>query len=155
MKTPPIAEIQAQIDQAIELGAQAHINHDAMTELAQGHYMMPQVLTQVSHDMDIMREESFAPVIGIMSVENDSQALEHINDSAYGLSASIWTQDEEVGLALCNDIDTGTVFINRCDYLDPSLPWNGIKDSGRGCSLSYLGYQQLTRPKSIHIKRQA
>lgn len=150
-----LSHAQAQIDQAIELGAQTHIIHDAMTELAQGHYMMPQVLTQVSHDMDIMREESFAPVIGIMSVENDRQAIEHINDSAYGLSASIWTQDEEVGLALCNDIDTGTVFINRCDYLDPCLPWNGIKDSGRGCSLSYLGYQQLTRPKSIHIKRQA
>jgi acyl-CoA reductase-like NAD-dependent aldehyde dehydrogenase len=160
-----ITHAQAQIDQAIELGAQVHISDDdfpllnftknEQAELAQGHYMMPQVLTQVSHDMEIMREESFAPVIGIMSVENDTQAIEHINDSAYGLSASIWTQDEEAGLRLCDDINTGTIFINRCDYLDPSLPWSGIKDSGRGCSLSYLGYQQLTRPKSIHIKRQA
>ena len=149
-----------QVDQAVELGAQTHINEldfrsNEEPDLAQGHYMMPQVLTHVSHDMDIMREESFAPIIGIMSVENDEQAIDYINDSVYGLSASIWTGDEEAGLALCNDINTGTVFINRSDYLDPSLPWNGIKDSGRGCSLSYLGYQQLTRPKSIHIKRQA
>jgi len=155
-----ISHAQAQVDQAIELGAQTHINEldfrsNEQPDLAQGHYMMPQVLTHVSHDMGIMCEESFAPIIGIMSVENDEQAIEYINDSAYGLSASIWTRDEEAGLALCNDINTGTVFINRSDYLDPSLPWSGIKDSGRGCSLSYLGYQQLTRPKSIHIKRQA
>ena len=155
-----IIHAQAQVDQAIELGAKTHINEldfrkNEEPDLAQGHYMMPQVLTHVSHDMDIMREESFAPIIGIMSVENDEQAIECINDSAYGLSASIWTGDEEAGLVLCNDINTGTVFINRSDYLDPSLPWNGIKDSGRGCSLSYLGYQQLTHPKSIHIKRQA
>jgi acyl-CoA reductase-like NAD-dependent aldehyde dehydrogenase len=152
-----LAYAQAQIDQAIELGAKVHITDGdfSTSEWEKGHYMMPQVLTQVSHDMDIMREESFAPVIGIMSVVDDAQAIEHINDSAYGLSASIWTSDEDAGLDLCNEIDTGTVFINRCDYLDPSLPWNGIKNSGRGCSLSYLGYQQLTRPKSIHIKRQA
>ena len=155
-----ITHAQAQVDQAIGLGAKTHINElefrkNEEPDLAEGHYMMPQVLTHVSHDMDIMREESFAPIIGIMSVENDEQAIEFINDSAYGLSASLWTRDEEVGLELCNDINTGTVFINRSDYLDPSLPWSGIKDSGRGCSLSYLGYQQLTRPKSIHIKRQA
>ena len=151
-----ITHVQSQIDQAIELGAQTHINADDfnLPDYKEGHYMAPQVLTRVTHDMDIMREESFAPVIGIMPVENDSQAIEHINDSIYGLSASIWTADENAGLELCNDIETGTVFINRCDYLDPSLPWSGIKNSGRGCSLSYLGYQQLTRPKSIHIKRQ-
>jgi acyl-CoA reductase-like NAD-dependent aldehyde dehydrogenase len=157
-----ITHAQTQIDQALLLGATTHINEHDFTlvqapsqeqNLKQGQFMLPQVLTQVNHDMDLMREESFAPIIGIMAVDNDKQAIALINDSAYGLSASIWGQDEEACLALCNDINTGTVFINRCDYLDPSLPWVGVKDSGRGCSLSHLAYQQLTRPKSIHLKK--
>jgi acyl-CoA reductase-like NAD-dependent aldehyde dehydrogenase len=151
-----IVHAQNQVEQALLLGAKAHIaEHDVSLnqDLNHGQFMIPQVLTQVSHDMALMSEESFAPIIGIMAVDNDKQALERINDSAYGLSASIWSRDEETTLALCNDINTGTVFINRCDYLDPSLPWVGIKHSGRGCSLSHLAYQQLTRPKSIHIKR--
>lgn len=149
-----IAHAQNQVEQALLLGAKTHIaEHDFTFDKDQGQFMTPQVLTHVSHDMALMSEESFAPIIGIMAVENDKQALALINDSAYGLSASIWSQDEETSLALCNDINTGTVFINRCDYLDPSLPWVGIKHSGRGCSLSHLAYQQLTRPKSIHLKR--
>lgn len=156
ISTNAITHAQKQIDQALVLGAKAHITeHDFPLgqDLTQGYFIPPQVLTNVNHDMDLMSEESFAPIIGIMAVENDSRAIECINDSVYGLSASIWSQDEETSLSLCNDINTGTVFINRCDYLDPSLPWVGVKDSGRGCSLSHLAYQQLTRPKSIHIKK--
>lgn len=155
-----ISHAHNQIEQAILLGAQTHIHEDDFPSLqdqslSTGHFMSPQVLTQVNHDMSLMNEESFAPIIGIMSVNNDKHAIELMNDSVYGLSASIWSQDENASLALCDEINTGTVFINRCDYLDPSLPWVGIKDSGRGCSLSHLAYQQLTRPKSIHVKKQA
>jgi len=158
-----IIHAQSQIDQALLLGAKTHINTQDFTlapapsqeqNLEQGQFMLPQVLTQVNHEMSLMCEESFAPIIGIMAVDNDKEAIDWINDSAYGLSASVWSQDEEACLALCDDINTGTVFINRCDYLDPSLPWVGVKNSGRGCSLSHLAYHQLTRPKSIHLKKQ-
>jgi len=157
-----INHAQSQIDQALLLGAKAHIQEQDFTiaqgpsqnqDVGQGNFMQPQILTHVNHEMDIMSEESFAPIIGIMAVDNDKQGIEMINDSEFGLSASIWSHDEKTCLALCDDINTGTVFINRCDYLDPSLPWVGIKDSGRGCSLSHLAYQQLTRPKSIHLKK--
>ena len=100
-----------------------------------------------------MQEENFAPIVGIMAVENDQHAINLINDSPYGLTASIWSRDEEASFLLCDQINTGTVFINRCDYLDPSLPWVGVQNSGRGCSLSHLAYQQFTRPKSIHVKK--
>jgi len=146
---------QQQIDDALSKGAISHISEqdfplDAKLQ-QQGFYLTPQVLTQVNHDMAIMREESFAPIIGIMPVDNDTQALAYINESDYGLTASVWTQNENAFLNLSDQIQAGTVFMNRCDYLDPALPWSGIKNSGRGCSLSHLAYQQLTQSKSIHI----
>ena len=116
-------------------------------------YLAPQVLINVNHDMEIMQQESFGPVVGIMKVNDDAQALQLMNDSAYGLTASIWTQDETRAAELGDQVQTGTVFMNRCDYLDPALAWVGVKDSGRGCSLSALGYQQLTRPKSFHLRK--
>jgi acyl-CoA reductase-like NAD-dependent aldehyde dehydrogenase len=148
---------QQHVEQALAQGAKAHIQEQDFPllkteKLSQGHYLAPQVLTDVSHTMDLMQEENFSPIVGIMAVESDKQAIELINDSPYGLTASIWSRDEEASLLLCAGINTGTVFVNRCDYLDPSLPWGGVQDSGRGCSLSHLAYQQLTRPKSIHIK---
>lgn len=150
-----MAHATNQIDQAVLLGAKAHLSEDdfSISNVQKGHFMSPQVLTHVTHEMSLMCEESFAPIIGIMPVDDDKQAIELINDSDYGLSASLWSQDEDTCLELCDEINTGTVFINRCDYLDPSLPWVGVKDSGRGCSLSHLAYQQLTRPKSIHLKK--
>lgn len=102
--------------------------------------------------MDIMREESFAPVIGIMPVQNEEEAIRLMNDSPYGLTASIWTRDHDRALSIGERIATGTWFMNRCDYLDPELAWTGIKDSGYGCTLSPLGYEHLTRPKSYHLK---
>ena len=142
-----------QIKQALEQGAISHIDEQDFPLSKEGScYLAPHILSNVNHDMAIMSEESFAPVVGIMKVKNDEDALAHINDSQYGLTASIWTQDENAMLALANDIETGTVFMNRCDYLDPALAWVGVKDSGRGCALSYLGFAQVTRPKSIHIR---
>jgi len=102
--------------------------------------------------MEVMREESFAPVVGIMPVKDDAQAIRLMNDSPYGLTASVWTQDPDHAIRLGDQLQTGTCFMNRCDYLDPALAWTGVKDSGRGVTLSRLGYEMMTRPKSFHLK---
>jgi acyl-CoA reductase-like NAD-dependent aldehyde dehydrogenase len=102
--------------------------------------------------MDVMVEETFGPVVGIMKVNNDEEALKLMNDSPYGLTASIWTQNEDAAVNIGDKVETGTWFMNRCDYLDPSLAWVGVKDSGRGCTLSAVGYEHLTRPKSFHLR---
>jgi acyl-CoA reductase-like NAD-dependent aldehyde dehydrogenase len=115
-------------------------------------YLAPQVLVDVTHGMRVMSEESFGPVVGIMPVADDAEAVVRMNDSRYGLTASIWTSDTEAALALGEQLETGTVFMNRCDYLDPALAWTGVKDSGRGVTLSRLGYEALTRPKSFHLR---
>jgi acyl-CoA reductase-like NAD-dependent aldehyde dehydrogenase len=101
-----------------------------------------------------MTEETFGPVAGIMRVGSDDEAVRWMNDSRYGLTASVWTSDEEAAIRIGEQIETGTWFMNRCDYLDPALAWAGVKDSGRGCALSVLGYEQLTRPKSFHLRTQ-
>ena len=146
--------VRGQIKDALAQGAVAHIDrqHFALDKPGSA-YMAPQIVTQVNHQMRIMREESFGPVVGIMSVNSDDEAIEHMNDSEYGLTAVIFTQDIATGIKLGEQLNTGTFFINRCDYLDPALAWSGIKKSGRGCSLSTMGYESLTRPKSFHIKK--
>ena len=115
--------------------------------------LAPQVLVGVDHSMAVMREESFGPVIGIMRVSSDDEAAALMNDSPYGLTAAVWTRDEAAAVALGDRIETGTWFMNRCDYLDPALAWTGVKESGRGCTLSRLGYAALTRPKSFHLRQ--
>jgi len=143
--------IVAQIEGAIAAGARPLIDAKAFGERTLP-YLAPQVLVDVDHTMDVMREETFGPVVGIMSVPDDETALTLMNDSRYGLTASIWTRDEEAALTLGPRIETGTVFMNRCDYLDPYLAWTGVKDSGRGATLSLLGYEGLTRPQSFHLR---
>ena len=115
-------------------------------------YLAPQVLVGVTHDMQIMTEETFGPVVGIVRVSSDDEAVKLMNDSRYGLTAAVYTADVERARRLGDRLETGTVFMNRCDYLDPELAWVGVKDSGRGCTLSRLGYEQLTRPKSFHLR---
>lgn len=115
-------------------------------------YMNPQAIIEATHDMLIMQDESFAPVVGIMKVKSDEEAISLMNDSQYGLTASVWTSDVDRALNIGDQIETGTWFMNRCDYLDPALAWTGVKNSGKGCTLSALGYQYLTRPKSFHLK---
>ena len=143
--------VRAQIDAALKAGATAHI--ETAPEDDGAAYLTPQVLTGVNHQMAVMREESFGPVVGIMPVRDDDEAVALMNDSRYGLTASLWTADAEAAEAIGARIQTGTVFMNRCDYLDPALCWTGCKDTGRGAGLSVLGYHGVTRPKSYHLKK--
>jgi len=145
--------VRQQIAEALEQGAVANIQPSEFAMDQPGSpYMAPQVLTQVDHSMRVMTEESFGPVVGIMKVANDEEAIDLMNDSDLGLTAAIFTQDMDAGIALGDQIETGTFFINRCDYLDPALAWTGVKNTGRGCTLSSLGFEALTQPKSYHIK---
>ncbi len=147
------AVVRAQTAEAISHGAKALIDPALFPEDDGGAYLAPQVLVNVDHSMQVMREESFGPVVGIMKVKSDEQALELMNDSQYGLTASLWTQDSARAARIGREIETGTVFMNRADYLDPALCWTGCKQTGRGGSLSVLGFQNLTRPKSYHLKK--
>ena len=141
------------IKAAKEAGAKALIDPYLFPATERGfNYLAPQVLVDVNHTMDVMTEESFGPVVGIMKVHSDEEAIALMNDSEYGLTASIWTEDEDRAITLGDKVETGTLFMNRCDYLDPYLSWTGVKNSGRGCTLSVLGYDQLTRPKSYHLR---
>lgn len=140
-----------QVEQALKKGAQKLIATTDFPVLNLP-YVAPQVLINVNHSMELMKEESFGPVVGIMSVKSDEEAIRLMNDSDYGLTASIWTDDMEKAIRIGNEIETGTWFMNRCDYLDPALAWTGVKNSGRGCTLSVLGYDHVTRPKSFHLK---
>ena len=114
---------------------------------------MPQVLVDVTHEMRVMQEESFGPVVGIMKVSSDEEAIALMNDSDFGLTASLWTVDVNRAKSIGAALETGTVFMNRCDYLDPALCWTGCKNTGRGGGLSVIGYHNLTRPKSYHFKK--
>jgi acyl-CoA reductase-like NAD-dependent aldehyde dehydrogenase len=144
-------EVRAQIAEAIKAGAVAHI--ETMEADDGGAYLTPQILTNVTHDMRVMRDESFGPVVGIMKVSSDEEAIALMNDSQFGLTASIWTADTDKADEIGAQLETGTVFMNRCDYLDPALCWTGCKDTGRGAGLSVLGFHALTRPKSYHLKK--
>lgn len=151
--TDAAEKVREQIKQARAMGAKTCIDTKHFAADKKGTpYLAPQVLVEVNHAMAVMTEESFGPVVGIMKVRDDQEAIDLMNDSPYGLTASIWTQDEVKAQALGDRLRTGTVFMNRCDYLDPALAWVGVKQSGRGCALSKLGYQQLTRPKSFHLR---
>ena len=145
--------VRRHIAQAQQMGAQALIDPATFPAHREGSpYQAPQVLVGVTHEMDVMREETFGPVVGIMPVRDDAEAVALMNDSRYGLTASIWSRDVEAAIALGGRLETGTCFLNRCDYLDPALAWTGVKDSGRGCTLSPLGFEALTRPKSFHLR---
>ena len=144
---------RGQVREAIAAGAKSLIDPGEFFADRDGTpYMAPQVLVHVDHSMRLMSEESFAPVIGIMRVKSDEEAIALMNDNEYGLTAAIWTSDPEAAISIGERVDTGTWFMNRCDYLDPALAWTGVKNSGRGCTLSLLGYEQLTRPKSFHLR---
>jgi acyl-CoA reductase-like NAD-dependent aldehyde dehydrogenase len=147
------AVVRAQIAEALAAGAKPLIDPKDFPADDGGAYLAPQVLVNVNHSMRVMMEESFGPVVGIMKVKDDEEAIALMNDSPYGLTASIWTQDYDTAAAIGAQIETGTIFMNRADYLDPALCWTGCKDTGRGNSLSYLGFHSVTRPKSYHLKK--
>ncbi|MEE8124128.1 MAG: aldehyde dehydrogenase family protein, partial [Alphaproteobacteria bacterium] len=153
VRTGAAEHVRGQIKDALAAGAEALIDPAAFPAASEGTpYLAPQVLIGVDHAMAVMTEESFGPVVGIMKVSSDEEAIDLMNDSRYGLTASIWTTDEQAAIGVGEKVNTGTWFMNRCDYLDPALAWTGVKDSGRGCSLSVLGYERLTRPKSFHLR---
>jgi len=153
VRTSAAELVRGQIADAVAAGAEALIPDATFAADAPGTpYLGPQVLVGVDHSMAVMTEESFGPVIGIAKVTSDEEAIRLMNKSDFGLTASIWTTDEEAALRIGDEVDTGTWFMNRCDYLDPALAWTGVKDSGRGCTLSVLGYEHLTRPKSFHLR---
>ena len=145
---------RGQVDDAVAAGATALIDPARFDADAKGSpYLAPQVLVDVDHSMRVMTEETFGPVIPVMKVSGDDEAIGLMNDSEFGLTAAIFTQDEAAAVAIGDRVDTGTWFMNRCDYLDPALAWTGVKNSGRGCTLSSVGFEHLTRPKSYHLKR--
>ena len=144
--------VRGQIAEARRKGATALVNMKLEGDRAGSPYLAPEVLTNVNHQMEVMREESFGPVVGIMKVRDDEEAITLMNDSIYGLTASIWTRDLDRAAELGSRIETGTVYMNRCDYLDPHLVWTGVKDTGRGASLSKYGFDALTQPKSFHLR---
>ncbi|WP_426416209.1 aldehyde dehydrogenase family protein [Aestuariirhabdus sp. LZHN29] len=146
-------EVRAQISEAIDDGARAMIDPALFPADDGGAYLAPQILTHVTHDMRVMRDESFGPVVGIMKVESDAEAISLMNDCEFGLTASLWTTDASRAAVIGDQLQTGTVFMNRADYLDPALCWTGCKNTGRGGALSTIGFHNLTRPKSYHFKR--
>ena len=145
--------VRGQITHALRAGGRALLDPKEFPRDAEGTpYLAPQIVVDVTHEMSLMREESFGPVVGIMKVTSDAEAIRLMNDSPYGLTAALFTRDAEAAEAIGREIETGTVFMNRCDYLDPALAWTGVKDTGRGATLSRVGYETLTRPKSYHFR---
>jgi acyl-CoA reductase-like NAD-dependent aldehyde dehydrogenase len=153
VRTSAADAVRAQVHDAVARGARQVIDQASFAASARGTpYLAPQVLVDVDHSMPIMREETFGPAVGIMKVTSDEEALRLMNDSEFGLTAAIFSADAERAETLGDALETGTVFLNRCDYLDPALAWTGVKSSGRGCTLSRVGYESLTRPKSYHFR---
>ena len=155
VRTAAARSVRDQVKDAVSRGAKQLIDekHFAASD-AETPYLSPQVLVGVDHSMAIMREETFGPAVGIMAVDSDEEAIRLMNDSDFGLTAAIFSADAQRAEILGDALETGTVFLNRCDYLDPALAWTGVKNSGRGCTLSRVGYEQLTRPKSYHFRTQ-
>jgi acyl-CoA reductase-like NAD-dependent aldehyde dehydrogenase len=153
VRTSAAEAVRSQVREALGRGARQLIDESWFAASSPGTpYLAPQVLVDVDHSMAIMREETFGPAVGIMKVASDEEALRLMNDSEFGLTAAIFSADAARAEALGDALETGTVFLNRCDYLDPALAWTGVKNSGRGCSLSRVGFEQLTRPKSYHFR---
>ena len=147
--------IVKQMNKAVNKGAKKIINENKF-KFPKEHknYLVPQILTNVNHEMDFMTEETFGPCVGIMKVKSENEAIKLMNDSPYGLTASIWTKDLEIAENIGNQVQTGTFYMNRCDYLDPALSWTGVKETGKGCSLSEIAYEKLTAPKSFHLRKE-
>jgi acyl-CoA reductase-like NAD-dependent aldehyde dehydrogenase len=153
VRTAAAEAVRAQVRASVALGARQIVDMKLFAaDQTNSPYLAPQILVDVNHQMPIMRAETFGPAVGIMRVASDAEAVKWMNDSDFGLTAAIFSTDPERAEALGDQLETGTVFLNRCDYLDPALAWTGVKDSGRGCTLSSVGYEQMTRPKSYHLK---
>jgi acyl-CoA reductase-like NAD-dependent aldehyde dehydrogenase len=153
VRTAAADAVRAQVRASVEAGARPAIEEREFPRSKAGTaYLAPQLLLDAPPGCAVMREEIFGPVAGVMKVRTDAEAVAQMNDSVFGLTAAVWTSDAAAALRLGGEVETGTFFMNRCDYLDPALAWVGVKDSGRGCTLSVVGYEHLTRPKSFHLR---
>ena len=147
-----LAELDGFVKDATDRGARAVVGGKATKVGGKGRFFEATLLRDVPQSAEVMQRESFGPIVAVSSVESDEEALERMNDSQLGLTASVWTSDRERAERMARELEYGTVYMNRCDALDPSLPWTGVKDSGRGATLGTLGFDSLTRPKSIHFR---
>ena len=143
--------LKAQVEDAINKGAK--ILFEGEVPKGPGYFFKPTILKNVDHSMDIMKEESFGPVIGVQVVESDSEAIELMNDTPYGLTSSVYCSNEERGRSILKKVNSGTGYLNCCDRVSPFLPWSGRKNSGLGSTLSFLGIQAFCQPKAYHVRR--
>ena len=146
------AFLQGQVAAAVRAGGRLIVDPNEFAKPDTGWFFAPAVVANAPQDSALVQEESFGPVIALLPVKNDEEAVRFMNDSAYGLSASIWTSDPDRAIRMGEQIETGTFFMNRCDFLDPALPWCGVKDTGRGATLSHYGLLHLSRLKSMHLR---
>jgi acyl-CoA reductase-like NAD-dependent aldehyde dehydrogenase len=143
--------LDRQVADALKQGASL-VTGGRRLEASAGNFYLPTLLRDVPHPADVMQAESFGPILPVCPVKDDDEALALMNDSRYGLTASVWTSDQGRAERFARRLKVGTVYQNRCDYLDPALPWTGVGDSGKGASLSKYGFYHLTRRKSIHFR---
>jgi acyl-CoA reductase-like NAD-dependent aldehyde dehydrogenase len=149
-RRPQLDVIEAQIAEAKKKGARVLLGGKRMR--GRGNYFAPTVLVDVSHAMAVMREESFGPIIGLMPVRDDAQAVELMNDTDYGLTAGVYTRDEARAKRILGQVNAGSAYWNCCDRVSPRLPWSGMKNSGVGLTLSRYGIETFTRPKAWHLR---
>jgi acyl-CoA reductase-like NAD-dependent aldehyde dehydrogenase len=147
-----VPELEAFVQDAKARGARVLAGGKRTSVDGRGRFFEATLVADGNHSMKLFRQESFGPILPVAPVDSDDEALAKMNDSRLGLTASIWTRDRDRAMSLARRLECGTVYMNRCDYLDPALPWGGVKDSGRGVSLSTLGFDALTRPKAIHFR---
>lgn len=150
-RAPQLDVLEAQVDDAVAKGAVLHVGGERL--VGDGNWFEPTVLTNVSHEMEVMREESFGPVIGIQKVQGDEEAVRLMNDTRYGLTAGVYTRDEARARRILAQVNAGSVYWNCCDRVSPRLPWSGVGDSGVGLTLSKYGIQAFTRPKAWHLRQ--
>lgn len=147
-----VEELERMVTDATQKGARLLFGGHATRAGGRGRFFEPTLIADVDQSMALFQRESFGPIVAIGKVKSDEEALAKMNDSSLGLTASVWTSDEARARKMARGLEVGTVYMNRCDSVDPALPWTGVKDSGTGASLSALGFGELTRPKSIHFR---
>jgi acyl-CoA reductase-like NAD-dependent aldehyde dehydrogenase len=143
--------LESQVADALSKGAQVLVGGKRVDR--KGNYFEPTVLVNVSNEMAVMREESFGPIIGIMRVENDAEAVQVMNDTAYGLTAGVYSADQQRAEAILAQIDAGSGYWNCCDRVSAALPWSGRGHSGFGSTLSQVGLRNFTKPKAYHLRK--
>ena len=145
-----VSFLKQQVEEAELKGANVLLGGKPMP--GKGFYFEPTVLANVNHSMSVMREESFGPVIGIMKVKNDDEATALMNDTQYGLTASVYSSNEQRAEKILRQLNSGTGYWNCCDRVSAAVPWSGRKHSGFGATLSHAGLRAFTKPKAYHLK---